>query len=111
MICDYNGNLEYEERIAKVVKEIQDNYNFITKGEAILVASLEPIINDFNNDISLAKRLYYIMRVNHNYDNIIYKDILNINSNNDIIISFKIAIEEYIKGNRKFPEYNEIFTD
>ena len=31
MICDYNGNLEYEERIAKVVKEIQDNYNFITK--------------------------------------------------------------------------------
>ena len=110
MICDYNGNLEYEERIAQVVKEIQDSYSFITKAEAILVASLEPIIND-NNDINLAKRFYYIMRVNHNYDNIIYNDILKINSDNELIINFKLKITDYVKGDIKFPDYNEIFTD
>lgn len=111
MICEYNGNLEYEDRIAQVAKEIQESYNFITKAEAILIATLVPIINDFNNDINLLKRLYYIMKVNHNYDSIIYKDILNINSNNDIVMSAKIKLGEYVNGNIKFPNYEEIFTD
>ena len=111
MICDYNGNLTYEERIAQVVLEIQNSYSFITKSEAILVAALEQPITDYNNDINLVKRLYYIMHINHNYDNIIYKDILNINSNNDIVMSAKIKLGEYINGNTKFPTYKEIFTD
>ena len=111
MICDYNGNLEYEDRIAKVVNEIKNSYSFITKEEAIKVASLEPIINDLNSDINIAKRLYYIMRINHNYDNIIYNDVLKINSNDNIIITFKLKITEYIKGNINYPEYEEIFTD
>ena len=111
MICDYNGNLEYEERIAKVVLEIQNYYNFVSKSEAILVATLEPVITSNDNDINLIKRLYLIMKVNHNYDEIIYNDILKINSYNNIIVSTKILLGEYIKGNRQFPSYDEIFTD
>ena len=111
MKCDYNGNLEYEERIAIVSKEITDYYPFISKSESILIASLCPIISTDNYIINLIKRLYYIMYVNHKYDEIIYKDILSIDNDEEVVKNIKIVMNRYINKKQEYPKYYEIFAD
>ena len=105
MEYDYNGNLTYEERIAKVSKEITNYYSFISKSESILVASLEHPIDDKIDDLFKFRRLYNILTIrrdNNTFD-IVLNDMLKLDKKNGII-----KLLEYKKNNIVFPNIKEI---
>ena len=110
MKYEYNGNLTYEERISLVSREITKYYPFITKSESILIATLEPPINNEINDVIKFRRLYTILFVkrDNNVFDIVLKDILKLDKNNEIIKNGIIKLLEY-KNNNVFPDVKDIF--
>ncbi len=106
----YNGNLLYEDRIAQISKELMNEYNFITKSEAMLISTLESPISTDVDDLIKFRRLYniiYIKRDKYTFD-IIIKDILKLDRTNEIISNGIIRLLEY-KDNNIFPDVKDIF--
>ena len=110
MKYEYNGNLTYEERIARISYDIINYYPFITKSESILIATLEPPIDSEVNDIIKFRRLYNILSIkrdNITFD-IILNDMLKLDKNNKIICNGIIKLLEYKNANL-FPSVKDIF--
>lgn len=87
MKFEYNGHLDFNERISFVAKDIKNAYSEISDVDAKKIAALEPkIINKLNFNM-LFNRLYNILLVeknNYKIFNRVYNDLMNICKNNTL---------------------------
>lgn len=113
MNYEYNGNLEEDERISQVTKEITLKYPFISLDNAIKASTLEGKIDKEVSITDKLNRLYNIMLVNSNNKDIvmiIFKDYLELLKNNNIDNKYYYlsqSINEYLYNYSDFPIISE----
>lgn len=120
MDFEYNGNLEENERILQVAKEIIDYYPEIEFEKAKTIASLEDPITTEIDSIMYFKRLYNILFVNQNdvsFFSKVYSDIIKIynlyltqNIQDDKLDSMMEELTKYANKERTdFPIISEFY--
>ena len=120
MNFEYNGNLEENQRILQVAKEISDYYPEVTFENAKLIASLEEPITNNVDTIMYFKRLYntlFIVQQNKNLSTKIYNEIIQVynlylvsNLCDNIIDSIMSELTKYFNGERiDFPIISEFY--
>lgn len=118
MEFEYNGNLEYNERINKVALEIMKTYPEISMDKAKIIASLEDSITTEPNGEIKFKRLYNILFVMQYKKSIFNKALVDIKNiydvyiltedNNNLIESMMRELLHYTNGERlNFPVISE----
>lgn len=117
MKFEYNANLQFQERIEQVKKEILEEYPLISEDYALLAASLSSTIDDKSTNDDKFDRYYYLLKIigkeNEEFSHV-FNDLFNLyqkgfkkNINNLLTIS----IIDYITGSRKkFPELFEYYS-
>ncbi len=109
MIFEYNGNLNFNERVEKVTNEIITMYPNIEKSKAKLASIMEEPINNRLTYKNIYNRYYNIMLANINdeeFQKDVYFDMVEILGNVDDD-DIKCKIEEfynYFFNNGSFPE-------
>ncbi len=116
MKYEYNGHLLEEERINLVVKEIVEKYPLVSVERAKEVAMLEGRISSEISIDDVLNRLYNIMLVNCDNENVVYvvyKDYLSALKRKDYNESDKYfsiiqQIDDYFQGFVEFPIISEV---
>ncbi|MBR2712935.1 MAG: hypothetical protein IKE73_04430 [Bacilli bacterium] len=109
MIFEYNGNLNFNERVEKVTNEIITMYPNIEKSKAKMASIMEEPINKHLTYRNIYNRYYNIMLANINdfeFQKDVYFDMVEILGNtDDDVIKYKIKeFYNYFFNNGSFPE-------
>lgn len=112
MDFEYNGNLLEDDRINLVANEIVNKYSQISLEKAREAAMLEGKISDYKTINDELNRLYNIMLVNSDNNEIViivYKDYLEVLKNSNIeegrnnYINLVDGINAYLQNYAEFP--------
>lgn len=115
MKYDYNGNLEFEDRLLQVIGEIKSTYSYISNKSILESALLSGAINDYVTNDDKFDRLYHILLVldkNKEDNTIVFNDLYNIYEDgleDKKYINMMIELIKYYSGGREiFPYMNEV---
>ena len=115
MEFEYNSNLEFEERVELVSKEIKKKYSDISNKSIIEAASIANVIDDYVTNDDKFDRLYHILLVldkNKEDSTVVFNDLYNIYEDglkNNRNIDMMTELVKYYSGNREsFPYMNEV---
>lgn len=110
MRFEYNKNLELNERLTLVTKEILDVYPLISEKEAYIAASLATPVDDKLTNDDKFDRYYFIMRTigkaNEEFLHV-FNDAFNLYKqglNKDSYKNAMMSIIDYVTSNAPFPE-------
>lgn len=114
MKCEYNSDLEFQERLVKVTNEIKKDYPLISTDDAVKIASITLPINDYPTNDDKFDRLYRIMLIigkdNPEYSHA-FNDLYNLYEDglkNPIYKELMTGIIDYCAGLRdSFPYLDE----
>ena len=109
MIFEYNGNLNFNERVEKVTNEIITMYPNIERSKAKMASIMEEPINNHLTYRNIYNRYYNIILANINdfeFQKDVYFDMVEILGNtDDDVIKYKIKeFYNYFFNNGSFPE-------
>lgn len=109
MIFQYNGNLDFNERVEMVTNEIITMYPNIEKSKAKLASIMEEPINSHLTYRNIYNRYYNIILANigdFEFQKNVYFDMVEILGNiDDDIIKYKLEdFYNYFFNNGNFPE-------
>lgn len=115
MDYEYNSNLEFEERVALVSKEIKTAYSYISDKSIMEAAILANVINDYVTNDNKFDRLYHILLVlnkNKEDSTVVFNDIYNIYEaglENKMYNDMMVELINYYSGERDtFPYMSEV---
>ena len=109
MIFEYNGDLNFNERVEKVTNEIITMYPNIERSKAKMASIMEGPINNHLTYRNIYNRYYNIILANINdfeFQKDVYFDMVEILGNtDDDVIKYKIKeFYNYFFNNGSFPE-------
>lgn len=109
MIFEYNGDLNFNERVEKVTNEIITMYPNIERSKAKMASIMEEPINNHLTYRNIYNRYYNIILANINdfeFQKDVYFDMVEILGNtDDDVIKYKIKeFYNYFFNNGSFPE-------